>query len=295
MTQGMYYQHSGNFSVAGAVMGLVVGAAVGIPLAFAYSYLILYIPVVGAITFLFSAGFGAAVGIATALGLKSQKVRNVWVALVVTVASGLVAFYSSWAVWIYALLRRANLEVNLLPILLQPGVLWELIRKVNQVGAYNLRGWTPTGTALWILWSLEALIIIGLAVYLGVKAMLSEPFCEACNCWCKESEGVGMVAAGDAGELKQRMEVKDFGFLEKLGGVPPDARQWFRLDLHSCPTCQMTNTLTVKSVTRSVDKQGKASDTVKDLVDQLLVTSDDAATMRRLGQKFAASAATPAP
>ena len=180
-----YYKHSGHFSVPSAVIVLVASVAAGFLLACAYSYLILYIPIAGYITFLFSAGFGGILGVVIGAALTWQKVRNVWVAVGVTAAAALSAFYACWAVWIYAFLRRAEVDVNLLPIFLQPDVLWGVIQKVNSVGAWTLRSWEPTGTTLWIIWSIEALIIFGVTFLVALSAFLETPFCESCNSWCK--------------------------------------------------------------------------------------------------------------
>ncbi len=287
MTTDLYYKHSGNFSTGGAAVALLVSAAVAFPLAYAYAYVILYIPIAGYITFILSAIFGGLMGLVASKTLMWGKVRNTGVALAIIVPASLWAFYASWAVWIYALLRRAKMQLDLLPILLRPDVLWELIKKVNEVGAWRLRSWTPTGTALWIFWAAEAVLILGLAFLVGLVMFRGNPYCEACNSWCKETEGVGKVAAGDRAELTQRMEAKDFAHLEKLGQVQPEAKEWFRLDLYECPTCKMTNTLSVKAVTLKVEgKDGKASESTEDLVDKLVISVGDVETIRRIGQKF---------
>lgn len=291
MADGLYYKHSGAFTLQGIVLGILVGLAAGIPLAFAYAYLILYIPLVGYITFLFSAAFGALVGIATTMGLKWRKVRNVPVAFAAAAVTSLVAFYASWSAWIYALLRRANMDVELTPILFQPDVLWQLIVRVNGVGAYTIRSWTPTGTALWIFWSLEALLIVGLALLLAVKFMRDEPFCEACGNWCKGQEGIARVASGDTAELKQRLEAKDLTILQNLGAAPAGAAEWFRLDLHACPSCKMTNTLSVKTVKLKIDKQGKSEESAEDTIDMLLLGPTETELVRRLGEKQTGAAA----
>lgn len=296
MTTDLYYKHSGNFSPGGAAVALLVTALVAFPLAYIYAYLVLYIPIAGYITFILSALFGCLLGLVATRTLMWGKVRNTGVALAVIVLASLWALYASWAVWIYALLRRAKMQLDLLPILLRPDVLWELIKKVNEVGAWRLRSWTPTGMALWIFWAGEAALILGLAFFVGLVMFRENPYCEACNSWCKETEGVGTVNAGDRAELKQRMEAKDFSFLEKLGQVPPDAREWFRLDLYECPSCHMTNTLTVKTVTAKVEgKDGKASQQTEDLLDKLVIAAGDVETIRRIGQKLAPPAPETAP
>lgn len=209
MTEGLYYKHSGKFSFGAILAGLLIGLAAGLPLAFIYAYVALYshyIPFVRWGTFLLAAVFGAIVGFSTAGGLHWGKARNEAVEFVTSLLVGLVALYVSWAVWIYALLRRAGEKATLLPLVVYPPLLWDLIVEVNKLGA--------------------------------------------------RSSG---------------------------------AQAWVRVDLHACPPCRATNTLTVKSTTVSVDKEGKKSESSKDVVDKLLISSSDA--IRQLGQKFSAAAA----
>lgn len=294
MTGGLYYEHSGRFSLGGALLGLIVGVIVAAPLALIYAYLTLYNPFIY-INFLASIGFGILIG-GVAGGVASwRKTRNEVVTVLVGLLAGLAAYYLAWADWIFALFRRGG---ETLPWwawlgLLYPPLLWEQIAKVNEVGAWRLRSWTPTGIALWVFWGMEAATVLGCSVA-AAHAVQDEPFCEGCNVWTNATEDVVRVAAADPEEMKQRMEAKDIGYLEKLGAVAPDAAGWFRLDLHTCPNCTQTNTLTVKSVTVKVEKD-KRSEETKDLLDKLLLGAHEVDALRRLGQKFAPPPPAPKP
>lgn len=293
MESEIYYRHSGKFSLPGTAVSLVVSAVAGALLAFVYSYVILYIPLVGYVTFLLSGGFGALVGIVTARALKWGKVRNTWVALAVTAATALLAWDISWAVWIYAAFRQAEVDVSLVEIFLQPGVLWEVIQEVNKEGAWTIgSGFSPTGLALWIFWGIEALLILGAAFYFAWDRSRDEVFCEGCNSWC-EVKALVRVGEGDGGELKKRIEAKDLGFLEKRGAIQPGASAWFQLDLRSCPACGLTNTLTVNSVILKVEEEKETPEIVEAVLDKLLLTSVEAETICRLGERLVKSAATP--
>ncbi len=320
MSEDLYYQHSGKFSLSAILAGILVGLAVGLPLAFVYSYAILYIPIVGYITIILSGIFGGAAGGATAGGLRWKKARNTALTAVLAFLVALVSFYFSWAVWIYALLRRGGEKVPLRGLVVFPNLLWRLIAEVNKVGAFTVRGTRPTGAVLWGLWGIEAAIILGMAVFVAMGMVREDPFCESCESWCKKQEGVCKVSGGDVNELKRRMESKDFGYFEKLGAWTPrelarvrtdvrealradlsdrsswrpatvDAQAWFRVDLHACPSCRATNTLSVTSFSESVDKYGNKSKSEKEVLDKLLISSTEADDVRQLGQKFGAAGA----
>ncbi len=289
---GAYYEHSGKYSIGGLVVGLLAGVIGGAILGYLYAYVILYIPLAGVITFILAAGFGGLVGFVAVYPLKWQKVRNTGLMFAGTALVALKSLYFAWATWVYAFLRRSEVDADLASIVVQPWVLWELIGRINEVGAWSIRSLEPKGTFLGVLWLLEAGIIVVVAFLVAAWQIRDEPYCENCSAWCKGEENVAVLAKGEEADVKSHAESKNFGLFEKLGGVPADAMEWLRLDLHLCPQCKQTGTLTVKAVTKSIDKQGKASTSDTDIVDKLIVTSSDVYAIRELGQKFPGGATT---
>jgi len=177
-------------------------------------------------------------------------------------------------------------DANVLAVLLQPDAMWLLIKELNQTGAWSIRSWTPTGAILWGFWGLEALIIFALSLLLAKSVIEGDPFCEHCETWCEENKDVVRAPLADPDEMKQRMELRDFSYLEKLGGAKSDAAAWMALNIHSCSTCRNTHTLSMKSVTVTVDKKGKESRQEKEVMDKLLLSSSEAENLRALGQKL---------
>jgi len=291
MSSSLYYRHSGKFPIQGAALGLVAGLAAAVVLSFIYSYLILYIPFVYG-NFFVTCGFGALIGGVAAWSLRRGKVRNTPIALSVVAIVAIGALYAAWVVWMYAFLRRqeTDLRLDLAVIALHPRLLFDLILAVSDSGAWRILGVTPTGPVLWIVWLIEASLIVGAAL-LVTTDKLSEPFCESCERWSDGKEGIATVAAANAEELRSRLEAKDFAFLEALGAKKADASSWVRLDLHSCPDCGMLNTLSVKQVTMKVDNKGKESQVVKDVMNRLLLDVPEAARLRRLSDQLTQPAA----
>ena len=282
---GVYYKHSGKYSTGDLLTGSALSAVVALFTAALYAYLILYIPIAGYISFLFTAAFGGVVGYAMAKLLKSRLVRNSRSALLATFAITTVAFYFHWAVWVNAALQRAELESSL-AVTLVPTVLWQLITTINAEGAWTIRNWTPSGGALWTIWALEAAILYAVALAVAYGEMESEPFCENCQVWCPRKEAVVNVApAPDGEELKRRMEARDIKFLEQLGPMPESALAWEQIDLHSCPKCNSTNTLSVQHVTVKIEKKETKQDT-SETISKIVLTVSDADQVRRLGEKF---------
>lgn len=294
MAEGLFYKHSGKWSLSGPPVGLLVGVLAGVPLAFIYAYVILYIrfiPFIRLFAFIGPLVFGFFVGVITGEALKRRKVRNVAVTKGVSVLVGLASLYASWVFWIYAFFHRVDARATLLPLILDPSLLWVAICKVNQVGTWEYRDLRPTGIILWAWWAIEGLGIVGAAMYCGALGT-AEVFCETCEVWCKKAEGACKVKAADRDEMKQRLEAKDFGYLEKLGAAEPGATAWVRLDICTCPTCHATNTLSAYSISISVSKEGRKTELTSNLIDRLLISSTEAETIRQIGQKLTTSSAS---
>ncbi|HEX3131492.1 MAG TPA: hypothetical protein VH394_29415 [Thermoanaerobaculia bacterium] len=282
----LYYQHSGNYSASGALGSLLGGAAAAVVLAFVYAYVILYCPFIY-INFFASVFFGGAVGFVGTNLLKRQKVRNSQVAAMIGVVLGVIAVWAHWVVWMYAFLGRADVEErNLLVLALNPSFLWSLILEVNNQGAWDIKGSTPTGGVLWAVWGLEALLIGGASFLVAKSMMDSDPYCESCGSWCTEEGNIAELQPCDPAELKRHMESKDLGFLERLGGRAADASNWMQVGLHKCKQCGMTNTLKVDEVTVKVDKKNKESKSTKTVLENLLVSSTECETIHQIGRRL---------
>src|SRR5258708_35020721 len=121
--------------------------------------------------------------------------------------------------------------------------------------------------------------------------MAGDPLCEYCNTWCKSKEKVCTVTATmEPAEFKQRMEMKDFSMLENLEeGLKGESR--FQLDLHSCPSCKMLNTLSVQYFKVPIVKGKKAEEKNSKLMDKLLLAPGEAEKIAAVPAKIAAAQA----
>ena len=295
-----YYHHSGQFSPGGALIALLLGLLVGAPVAFAYAWLIHWDPIIY-INGIACGLFGALMGMLTQMFLVSRKCRSLAVAAVVALCVALGTYYFSWAVWLHATMTRGSILDFLRPLNMLGAIL-----VVNEHGVWTYHGDVIRGAILWVVWAAEAGMFIGFAVYGAIHEMLEATFCEGCELWTQVHTGVCIVPAGaappvtdkaglksylkglkqHAAELKDRLENKDLTYLEQLGPVAEGAIAWYRLDLHSCPQCKMTNTLRVTQFKRRVEgkKVSKQKDE-KEVLRQLLLSSTEVEAVRKLGQK----------
>lgn len=272
-----YYQHSGKVPVLGVLLTSALAVSAALLLATVYAYAILYIPIRGYVTFILSGGFGFLMGIAVVSALEKGKLRNAAASLALGAAVTLFAFYAHWVIWTYAILRRGDVDVSLAALWLNPGSLWAVIQRINELGSVSVRDIKPTGAFLYGFWGLEFLLI-AVPALIVVHGAGRRPFCEGCDAWSDQHEGAHALNLRDVAEVKAAAETKDFAALASFGAAPADAGYYVRVDLTRCPKCDRTNTVSLHAVTAEVDSKGTRTEKVDLVVDRLLL---DAAEFER--------------
>ncbi len=275
-----HYKHSGRAPIAGVLAGLAAGLSAGVVLAYVYAYALAYIPVVGYVTFILSAAYGGAAGAIPAFVMRRTNVRNTALTVAIGTIVTLASFYVSWAAWVSAVLARANIETSSIDLVTSPSALWEVIGRINEVGAWTLRGATPTGTILWVFWSLELLLIVGVGVIAAAAVVGREPFCESCGTWARAFDRVHSLPDVDKNELRTRVEGRDWGWLLAGAAAPRSGNVWHEVGLHVCEKCGTTNTVSVEQVVRSVNAKGQASDSRTFVVDHLMIDAEEVNMLR---------------
>jgi hypothetical protein len=285
--QPLYYSHSGKAPVSAVVFTMGSGLIGAVVLAAVYAYLILYIPLAGYISFLLTFGFGWALGWVVAKSVRWGNVRNRAVATAISAIVGLAALYVAWAVWLYALLQREGVDVTAMEVIFSPLGMWELILAINESGAWSISGATPTGIVLWLIWLIEAVIIVGAAVYFG-RAAVNDPFCETCNLWSKYSAGVLVTGMGDTAALKSSLERHDFSPVAQPGPAK-NTNRFLSYDVHRCTECGQFNVLTVCGCEVSTDKDGNLQVKKVPLIKELLVSPEEVAYLGDVATQFEAA------
>jgi len=274
----MFYTPSGRAPGDGIALGLGVGIAAAVPLAFVYSYAILYIPIIGIVTFILTGGFGLLLGVAVGSPMHARKVRSPLVASLVGFTVGLVALYAMWVVWLYGLIQRSGgdgaSEVTLLGLATWPPAVWQLVELVNETGAWSFKGTTPTGGVLWAIWGCEALILVGMPTWLAGNTV-SDPFCEKCEAWCEDKQSFFLTEAVDK---KQLLDWLGAGRLDQLAALPaPSTAVSLTTTAWRCG-CSETATLSI--IEAKPNSKGELQ--THDVIKHVLLPRDGFATLTRL-------------
>ena len=190
------YQPSGKFSNLSLLYFILTCIFILPILAFIYSYLIWYVPIVY-ISFLFTAGFGFSTGlIIRYLVIKLGKIRNSSLALLLGIIGGFITLYISWAVWLdldenisdIMSTARGGIAISstkifsVLLIITDPNLMLETISEINNNGNWSIFGVQVNGIFLSIIWIIEALIVFYFSATITYNAS-KEPFCELNNRW----------------------------------------------------------------------------------------------------------------
>lgn len=286
----MYYKHSGHFSVIGLLVAAALGCAAALLLGFSYSRGLVLITD-ERMALVATIAFGCLLGVPVGYGLVWGKVRNQPMAVALTSAISAFALYMSWAEWVSLTIDSEHLEpVSWLQLAARPGLLWSLICAINQDGTWSLGSSSVTkGTTLWVVWMVEAALVIGLA--LGTqKAILDlHAFCERCERWCSRGAKAALALPRNMAQLKLELEANDLRSLDGLGPASPGADNLLA-ELDSCPQCRQLDTLSLTLTTIRKDKLGRASIRRKKVLEHLLIPPGSAQVLHQLSEKIAMAA-----
>jgi len=289
-----YYQPSNKMPLAG-VLGLLAGGMVAaLLLALVYIYAVWYIPFVY-INFFLCLGFGLVLGGALALLVRAGKLRSPGAVGALALLVGLVAVYLEWGVYLTLIFNSestgsgANAATStsfslslFLDILTHPGAMWLALQKINETGTWSLKGSTPSGVFLAVIWVIEAAIILG-GTYLMAKAQATEPFSETSNEWAtEETLAHPLTFAQDVATTRTALESGQLHHLTPHTATEAEA-PFARLKLHSAPNDPNCRYLTLENVTTTLDKKGKPSQSTATVVQHLAISP---ANFQELQRRF---------
>jgi hypothetical protein len=288
-THHRYYQPSGRVSPRVLLLGVLALPALALA-ATLYSYITLYLPIIGLVTVILTVALGFGSALATNLVLHHGKVRSRWFAALASLGLGLFTTWFMWVTWGYAVLHRGDGGSDVPFIaLVWPAGLWQLINAVNETGAWSFKGATPTGGVLWVMWAIEAAILIGFPLVTGL-GVANEPYCEHCDTWCGHAKALFITPPVERAETAEHLERLDFGWLSTMGSVsrPPPPR-FTRWDLYECG-CRATNAVSAVGIEVKVDDKGEAQVTESPVLSGLLLAPDVVPAFRAIAQQLAAQA-----
>lgn len=291
-----YYQPSNKMPLGGSLLLLVGGTVAAAILAVVYTYAEWYLPFVY-LNFVLCLGFGFLLGGALALLVRLGKLRSPRTVGWLAAAVGLLAVYLQWAVYLTLLLNSETTGTGssadtttsfssevLLGLLVEPSIMGKAMGQLYEHGSWSLKGLTPSGIFLGIIWLLEALIIVG-GAWIIASGQAEQPFSEASNEWAEEETLAHPVGfAQDPGATRTALEGGQFEHLTPYADQPGEDT-FARVQLHRAPNDPACHYLTLQNVHRTLDKKGKPSENTTEVCKHLAISEATYRDLKtRLGQ-----------
>ena len=281
-----YYQSSNKFSPL-SFLYFIIACVVAIPiLALIYSYAIWYIPF-PYINFFITLGFGFAIGwVVQTMAISFGKVRSDKMAYLFGFIGALIGLYLSWAVWVDLVINAgetygssrigvsvSNIQfVQVLELALQPGVLFELMGQIMDVGVWGFRATTVSGWFLGLIWVIEALMVVIVGTIIPPNQS-GKPFCELNQKWFKERKLPALSYLKDEMRVVAPLENNDFEGLKELAAVPnPTTENHSIFTLYSNETNE--NYLSIQNRMATINKKGETKFTDRDVVTHLRINEE---------------------
>jgi hypothetical protein len=272
-----FYSHSGRINPLVLILGFPLVLIASIILSFVYAYAVVYIPILGYLSFLLTFGFVFGVGYSTAFILRFFKTRNTLFAAVFGLFSGIFALYAAWVTFEYVLyykLETGGEDISIIKLALDPLWVWRIACNIAETGWYSIKDITPKGAVLWTFWAIEALAIVGCAVYMAHSFIKDMVFCEACNVWAESHVNKLEFEYLSENELKEKLSQGDSSFLGDLIKLKRTDSEFYRIIYTVCLSCNKLFTLSLFRITKSWDNEGKETEKKVPILQNLIISQE---------------------
>lgn len=249
MDDNRYYQQSGAAPIGGLISALSIAATAALICGFLYGVVGYYNPFIY-VTFLGALGVSALVGHWLHGRLVAGKIRNKGATILVALLVAGTLIYAAWWGYICAALEWEVLFVT------PEGVLG-FINLVSPQGLWSIKNSTPTGWALYVIWLIEAALIIGATLMTALE--VSPPFCEDCDEVTTEAISMHPIPVRVINTLRDELEAEQYEPL--LEGVCQTAlpSNFMAVTANRCPRCSESCYLRIQQLVVTSDKDGSPS------------------------------------
>jgi len=279
-TNVRFYHHSGKAPLLGLIIMGIIGFVTIPILAAIYALLVRYIPFIY-INALVVIGYAYVLSFVLSWAAKKGKIRNMVILGLAAFFFGVLADYIGWVVWLATL---AGNPMFLLEFFFPIDIL-QFITVIAEKGAWTLRGMTPTGMALYLVWFIEACIVIGGTTYLTVVSLASTPFCEDSDVWADKKSALGIFyPVKNISQFKNLVIQGSFTPFNELKPLSSFSDNYTLLEVYECEQCKSFFVLNVNDVVIKTDNKGRKSNVTKSIVSNLIITPTTLASLKKLNE-----------
>jgi len=283
-----FYRHSGKAPITGLILIGLAGFIVVPILGLIYGVLVRIIPFIY-INALLVIGYAYAVGFVLSSAAKFGKVRNMYLLGFAAFFFGVLADYVGWVAWLAVV---AGDPFFLVEFFFPADILY-FITVIAEEGAWTLSGTTPTGIFLYIIWFIEACIVIGGSTYVTLELLSKIPFCEESNAWAEKKTQIGaFTPIANPNQFKHAVSQGSLSAFNELRLSPDNERHFTTLEVYECEHCRNFHVLNINDVVVTVNRKGKAEFKIKKILSNLLLSPFQLAGLKKLAEPQQSAIAT---
>lgn len=273
MDSTRYYKSTGQAPFGAVVSASQFGIFAAIICGALYGIIVCYNPIIY-INFLGALVLPLAVGAALKTRFHSGKIRSESVKFWMGGFCGLLAVYCAWWGWLVALSEWDFIFLN-------PVDLPAIISGLAELGVWDMKGWTPTGWQLYLIWAIEAGVIIVVSTGAGLGDEI--PFCEDCDEWTEPVDNAIPIPLSDVDGLRESLEAEEYDVLLDAIGEHVTPSHHFLVKTYKCPDCDESCYLTISELTHSgkEDEEESIDAVIENLVVDLSVVEDISARAKQ--------------
>lgn len=260
----LYYKESGALGTMGPVVMGATAVIGSLLLGAIYGYINFYMPFIY-LSFLLTIGCGIGMGFLLGKSALLGKVRNQKAVMAFALLAGLLAEYFGWVFWIHAFTEQEVLSFSPLSVFGMMGV-------ISEEGVWAIFDYAPSGAVLYIIWLIEAGIIVGATFLIAIGNSAGIPYCENCDKWVESevlSSRLDHIVQPEA--FVQALESDPLEAISTLGKVDAREPRRTKVDLLICNSCNKEFYLSVSQVYIEIDDEGKAEEKEDTLVENLII------------------------
>ncbi|RZM24745.1 MAG: hypothetical protein EOO88_21780 [Pedobacter sp.] len=279
----LYYKPSGKIPVKGVFISLITSFVITIILSIIYIVLQWFIPFVY-FNFFIAAGLGFGVGGGVFIAIGAGKIRNTKFEFTLAVLCGLLAWYCQWALFV-SLMSEAGGSMGVgmwirssfnlkgfWYILTHPDILFQAMLSLNDAGTFTLKHNTVSGTLLWVVWVIEALIIIGGPILFSLSGRSTSPFSEQNDQWMEERDVEGKLkTVTDPDQLTQEFIAGNLKFLKDFLPADDLSKDYATLRVYESPGDPVSY-ISVTNISHRPDKKGELKKETKTVIEYFRTT-----------------------
>ena len=264
---GTPYRHSGRAPLTGLLccylLGLLVAVASGMGYSFAVSNL--QLALAEAVLFLL---FAALVGVSVGLVAKTTKIRSPRQTTLCALFCATTGLYCYWASHPFFALGPEHQYIAWSPAQIYQ---WALLL-FDKGGEFS--GWLAV-----TLWLLEAAGLFLMSVGMA-NLQVENAFCENCDCWTENREGVAYFKhPGKNSLLARRLNQNDCLALAECSPASHQTNNYLQVDMDMCPACLQICIVHCKQVATVINRRMKKEKKEFPLIQKTFIKPEELKTI----------------